>query len=197
MCGDWCGYLCSVLCAGNCGNAGGGTMSGGNSNNNGGGAFANMTITNGKGETLGSVGGAKDTTSPKLSNGSAVRTGNLTASVTFTSSEAGSYYYSAVAVDSAAPNILTLGSGLACIKGENTVTLYLTSGAKDLYIKVKDAAGNVSDAIKIEVPEYQSGETEQNPTPSPEPETPTPSPSGGVVWLNPDFSNITIKIGNN
>jgi hypothetical protein len=199
MCGDWCGYLCSTLCAGNCGNAGGGTMSSGNSSNNGGGAFANMTITNGKGETLGSVGGSKDTTAPKLSNGSAVRTGNLTASATFTSSEAGSFYYSAVAVGSAAPNILTLGSGQACIKGENTVSLYLTSGAKDLYIKVKDAAGNVSDALKIEVPAFQtnsgqSGETETSPTP--EPEAPAPSPSGGVVWLNPEWSNITIKIGN-
>jgi hypothetical protein len=170
MCGDWCGYLCSVLCAGNCGNAGGGTMSGGN---NGGGAFANMTITNGKGETLGSVGGAKDSVAPKLSNGSAVRTGNLTASVTFTSSEAGSFYYSAVAIGSAAPNILTLGSGQACTKGENTVTLYLTSGAKDLYIKVKDAAGNVSDALKIEVPAYQadskqSGGTEQRRSETPQ-----------------------------
>jgi uncharacterized surface anchored protein len=195
-CGDWCGYLCSVLCAGNCGNAGGGTMSGGS-----GGAFANMTITNGKGEPLGTTGGGSgntntDTAAPKLSNGGAVRSGNMTATVTFTSSEAGSYYYSAVSVGSAVPAISTLGSGAACAAGVNTITVYLTSGAKDLYVKVKDAAGNVSDALKISVPAY---EATQNTTPEPT-ETPEminlPSVSGGVVWLNPDWREITITIGN-
>jgi hypothetical protein len=197
MCGDWCGYLCDSLCAGNCGNAGGGTMSGGS-----GGAFANMTITNGKGEPIGVSGGgaATDTTAPKLSNGGAVRSGNMTASVTFTSSEAGGYYYSAVAVGSAIPTISTLGSGAACAAGVNTITVYLTSGAKDLYIKVKDTAGNVSDALKISVPAYQA-EAETPAVPVPEPNktpeaTAPPSGSGGVVWLNPDFAGITITIGN-
>jgi hypothetical protein len=171
-------------------------MSGGS-----GGAFANMTITNGKGEPLGTTGGGSgntntDTTAPKLSNGGAVRAGNMTATVTFTSSEAGSYYYSAVSVGSAVPTISTLGSGAACAAGVNTITGYLTSGAKDLYIKVKDAAGNVSDALKISVPAYEST---QNTTPEPN-ETPEvtapPSGSGGVVWLNPAFPGITITIGN-
>jgi hypothetical protein len=196
-CDDWCGYLCDSLCAGNCGNAGGGTMSGGS----GGGAFANMTITNGKGEPISVSGGGSggtntDTTAPKLSNGGAVRSGNMTATVTFTSSEAGSYYYSAVTVGSAVPTISTLGSSAACTAGVNTVTIYTTSGAKDLYIKIKDAAGNVSGALKISVPAY---EATQNTTPEPT-ETPEminlPSVSGGVVWLHPDFAGITITIGN-
>jgi hypothetical protein len=49
-CNEWCGYLCGQLCAGNCGNAGGGSMSPGN-----GGGFGNITITNGKGEPIGTV----------------------------------------------------------------------------------------------------------------------------------------------
>jgi hypothetical protein len=199
-CGDWCGYLCSVLCAGNCGNAGGGTTGG-----NSGGAFGNMIITNGKGEPLGTAGNGSgnantDTAAPKIGDGGAIRVGNLTATVTFTSSEAGSCYYSAVSVGSAVPTISTLGGGTACIAGVNTITVYMTSGAKDLYIKVKDAAGNVSDALKIHIPAYQA-ESASPPAPAPEPsETPEaaapPSGSGGVVWLNPDFSGITIKIGN-
>jgi hypothetical protein len=201
MCGDRCGYLCSVLCAGNCGNVGGGTMAGGS----GGGAFANMIITNGKGEPISGTGSANaDTTAPKLSGGSAVRAGNMTASVTFTSSEAGSYYYSAVSAGSAVPNISTLGSGQACTAGVNTATIYTTSGAKDLYIKVKDASGNVSEALKIDIPAHESAAQSPVPETSPAPTAPepggtpevTPPSSGGVVWRNPDFSGITIKIGN-
>jgi hypothetical protein len=191
ICGDRCGYLCSTLCAGNCGNAGGGTMAGGSGN-----PFGNMTITNGKGEPLGGgTGGTSqtDTTAPALAAGEVNRKGNYSATVGFTSSEAGKYYAAYTASGGAVPGISTLGAGTACSAGLNTITVSLTSGAKDLYIKVKDAAGNVSDALKIAIPAYNAA----TPTPEPtaEPETPVSS-SGGVIWLNPDFASITITIGN-
>jgi uncharacterized surface anchored protein len=203
MCGEWCGYLCSTLCAGNCGNPGGGNMStpGGGLSAGQAGTFANMTITNGNGESLGGSSGGNtqtDTTKPVLSAGSAVRSGSMTATVTFTSSEAGRYYFSAVVKGSAAPTVSTLGNGTACAAGVNTVTVYLTAGEKDLYIKVKDAAGNVSDVLKIDVPAYQAeaSQTTDN-EPSGETETPTepPTSSGGVIYLNPDFK-ITVSFGN-
>jgi uncharacterized surface anchored protein len=199
MCGDWCGYLCSVLCAGNCGNAGDGTMASGN-----GGAFGNITITNGNGEVIGSNNGGNtqtDTTAPVLSAGTVTRNGDLSATVIFTSSEAGRYYYAVANSGANEPAIATGGNGTACSMGANTITVYMTSGAKDVYIKVKDASGNVSNALKISVPAYvpQTETTPATPTPS-NPETPNFDniviTGGTVVYLNPDFSGIIIKFGN-
>jgi hypothetical protein len=200
MCGDWCGYLCSVLCAGNCGNAGDGAMA-----NGGGGTFGNITITNGNGEVIaGGTGGATDTTAPKLTAGTVTRLGNYSATITFTSSTAGKYYTAYTASGNAAPTISTLGTGTACSAGANTITVSLTTGAKDFYIKVKDAAGNLSDALKITIPAYSVTATPPPAT------TDTPAQdapvdfsgiviSGGtVVYLNPDplFAGIIIKFGN-
>jgi hypothetical protein len=119
--------------------------------------------------------------------------------VTFSSSKAGKYYYATVNSGANAPTVATGGVGANCVAGANTVTVYLTSGAKDVYIKVKDSDGNVSAALKIAVPAY---DPTANPTPTPEPapnpdptETP-PSNSGGVIYVNPDFPGIIIKIGN-
>jgi hypothetical protein len=192
MCGDWCGYLCSVLCAGNCGNAGGGSMSGGD-----GGAFGNMVITNGNGEVIGGNAATPttppvDTTAPALTAGTVTRLGNYSATVQFTSSESGRYYYAYVADGATTPTISTLGTGTACAAGLNTITVGLTTGAKDLYIKVKDAAGNISEMLKINIPAY--GETAS--TTAPEPSTPPPSENGGIVYISPEFSGITITFGN-
>ncbi|GHV39617.1 hypothetical protein FACS189490_03520 [Clostridia bacterium] len=196
MCGDWCGYLCSVLCAGNCGNAGDGTMA-----NGGGGTFGNITITNGNGEVIGgnnggnTGGGATDTTAPKLTAGTVTRLGNYSATITFTSSEAGRYYTAYTASSNVAPTISTLGTGTACTAGLNTITVSLTTGAKDFYIKVKDAAGNVSDALKITIPAYSAA------TQTETPDTPDFSgiviQGGTVVYLNqsPEFAGITITFG--
>jgi hypothetical protein len=124
----------------------------------------------------------------------------MTATVTFTSSEAGRYYYAYADSGANAPTVATSGIGANCVIGANTITVYLTSGAKDLYIKVKDAVGNVSDALKIHIPAYQA-EAASPSAPAPEPsQTPEaaapPSSTGGVIWLNPDFPGVTIKIGN-
>jgi hypothetical protein len=194
-----CGYLCSVLCAGNCGNPGGGNMS-----SAGGGAFGNMTITNGKGEPIGggSGGGTSqtDATPPVLTAGTTVRTGNLTAAITFTSSEAGKYYFACVAEGEGAPTVATGGLGSNCAAGANTITVYLTSGAKDVYIKVKDAAGNVSAALKVPVPAYEpqsSGSAGAGePAQSAAPEEAPPIEPGKVIYINPAFPGIIIKFGN-
>ncbi len=96
-----------------------------------------------------------DTTAPKLSNGSATRTGETTATVTFTSSEAGTYYYAVVENGGEAPTGLTTnGTSGTCVTGTNTIDLTGLSGlgAKDIYIVVKDAVGNVSSSLKITIP---------------------------------------------
>jgi uncharacterized surface anchored protein len=198
MCGDWCGYLCSVLCAGNCGNPGDGTMSGG-----AGGSFGNITITNGSGDPLG--GGTTtppnpgaDPSKPTLTAGTVTRLGDMSASVQFTSSAEGRYFYSVVNSGANEPTVATGGLGTACSAGSNTVTVYMTAGVKDVYIKVKDASGKVSDVLKITVPAYSSSQT-----PTPTPDDPPPDFSnviitgGTVVYLNPapEFSNIVIKFG--
>ncbi len=101
------------------------------------------------------TGTAIDRTSPTLSNGSARRTGEAAATVKFTSDEGGQYYYSVVADGASVPEVDTSGTGTACTAGETTVSLtLLKTGAKDIYIKEKDAAGNMSDVLKIDIAAY-------------------------------------------
>lgn len=94
-----------------------------------------------------------DFTAPQLTAGAVSRTSDTTGTVKFTSNEAGQYYYAIVADAAAAPAIDTSGAGTACTTSETTITdpTGLTAGAKDIYIKVKDAAGNVSSALKIDI----------------------------------------------
>jgi len=50
------------------------------------------------------------------------------------------------------PTIDTSGAGTTCDTIEQTIILAdLTAGAKDIYIKVKDATDNVSTALKIDI----------------------------------------------
>jgi hypothetical protein len=124
----------------------------------------------------------------------------LTATITFTSSAAGRYFTSVVAAGANAPVVGTGGLGTACVEGLNTITVYMTSGAREVYIRVRDNHGNVSDALKISVPAFEEAST-QSPDPSTEqPHEPTDPPadnSGGVIFINPDFPGITITFGNN
>ena len=95
---------------------------------------------------------------PTLSNGSATRTSKTGATVKFTSSEAGSYFYKVVDHGAAVPTVDTSKSGTAAVKGENTITLSnLTEDARDIYIVVKNASGGESAALKVEIPAYGSG----------------------------------------
>ena len=98
---------------------------------------------------------SSDTTAPTLIGGSATRTSETAATVKFTSSEAGTYYYSVVDSGENEPDVDTTETGTACDTTEQTISLTsLGAGAKDIYIVVKDAAGNISDKLKIEIPAY-------------------------------------------
>ena len=109
-----------------------------------------------------------DETAPTLSNGSATRDSATTATVKFTSNEAGSYYYAVVESGATAPTINTAGTGTSCASGENTISLTSLSdaGAKDIYIVAKDAVGNVSQSLKISIPEYIAPSYSISATPS-------------------------------
>ena len=99
---------------------------------------------------------SSDTTAPTLTPGSATRDSETAATVKFTSDEAGEYYYAVVESGAEEPSIDTTVAGTSCISGENTISLTTLTGlgAKDLYIVVKDAAGNVSQPLKITIPAY-------------------------------------------
>ena len=106
-------------------------------------AFAEVSLT------------VEDTTAPTLSGGSATRDSENAATVRFTSDEAGTYYYAVVESGDTAPTIDTTVAGTSCDTTEQTISLNnLTAGAKDIYIVVKDAAGNESVKLKIEIPAY-------------------------------------------
>ena len=99
---------------------------------------------------------SSDTTAPTLTSGSATRDSENAATVKFTSDEAGEYYYAVVESGDTAPTIDTTVAGTSCDTTEQTISLTSLSdaGAKDIYIVVKDAAGNVSQQLKITIPAY-------------------------------------------
>ena len=98
---------------------------------------------------------------PTLSDGSAARSSKTGATVKFTSSEAGNYFYKVVDHGATAPTVeeikksTTKGTASA---GETTFTLSnLTTDARDVYIIVVSAAGSESAPLKVEIPAYDSG----------------------------------------
>ena len=98
---------------------------------------------------------------PTLSNGSATRSSKTAATVTFTTNEAGTYYYKVVTHGATAPTLdeikksTTKGTASA---GETTFTLSnLTEDARDVYIVVVRAAGGENAPLKVEIPAYDSG----------------------------------------
>jgi hypothetical protein len=104
--------------------------------------------------------GASDTTPPALTAGTATRESDTSATVKFTSGEAGQYYYEIVGAGAGTPTISTSGEGTPCVASENTISLTeLTAGAKDIYIVVKDAAGNESETLKIVIGAYTAPDT--------------------------------------
>jgi hypothetical protein len=97
-----------------------------------------------------------DTTAPTLTAGTGARTGAATGTASFTSNEAGRYYYAVVNFGSSAPTVVTSGTGASMTAASQTITLTGLSGnaAKDVYIVGKDAKGNVSAAVKVTIPVY-------------------------------------------
>ena len=98
----------------------------------------------------------EDTTPPELSliaNG-VQRTGETTATIKFTSSEAGTVYYSLVSADA----VDTSTAGTAMVSGENTLNITgITADATTVYIKAKDGSGNISvSTLEAAVPAYET-----------------------------------------
>lgn len=98
---------------------------------------------------------------PTLSGGSATRSSKTAATVKFTSSEAGNYFYKVVDHGATAPTadeIMKSTTKGTASTGEITFTLSnLTEDARDIYIVVVSAAGGESAPLKVEIPAYGSG----------------------------------------
>jgi hypothetical protein len=87
-----------------------------------------------------------------LSAGTVVRTNDAYAVVKFTSNEAGQYFFQIVGDDVGDPIIATTTPGTVCSTTEVTLNLTgLVAGGQDIWIYVKDAAGNVG-KLKIDIP---------------------------------------------
>lgn len=95
-------------------------------------------------------------TAPRLTAGAITRTSDTTGTVKFTSDKTGKYYYEIVDDGAIAPTLVTSGAGITCDITETTITnpTGLNAGAKDIYIVVKDAAGDTSIPIKLDIPAY-------------------------------------------
>ncbi|QOX65186.1 S-layer homology domain-containing protein [Anoxybacterium hadale] len=113
----------------------------------------------GGGPTGGNTGGQSDTVKPSLTSGPAVQIGENQASITFHSSEAGSYYYKVVDHNVSEPAISTSAEGTAFTTLTTAITVSIETVPKDIYIKVKDGAGNVSDSLCMVVPGRQLAPT--------------------------------------
>ncbi|MBB2183572.1 S-layer homology domain-containing protein [Lachnospiraceae bacterium MD1] len=103
-----------------------------------------------------------DITAPVLSGGSVNRASDTQAAIVFTTDEAGTAYYLVVNSGAAAPAaaLIAAGTSLGSVSA-GTVTdkaVTLTAGAKDIYVVVKDAAGNISSPLKIEAAAYAAPE---------------------------------------
>ena len=89
---------------------------------------------------------------PVLASGDVVRVNHTTATVKFTSTKAGKYYYKVVENDAVSHVIDKTTGELVCVAGENTLSITnLTRGDKDLYIVAKNAFGKFSNGLKIDI----------------------------------------------
>ncbi len=126
-------------------------------------------------------------TTPVLEKVSVERTSDNAATVKFTSSMAGNYFYKVVAKGAAAPTVDTTRGGTTAVKGENTITLTnLSTGARDIYIVVKSLSNVECDPFKIEIPAYGSTET---PDEGDFTITVNAPPTGGTITTNRTRAN--------
>ena len=96
---------------------------------------------------------------PLLSNGSADRTSDTAAIIGFNSNVKGIAYAVAMYSGSVAPakaTVRSVGTKLGDVASGETgdIDFVLTIGAKDVYVVVEDAAGNISAPLKIIAPMY-------------------------------------------
>ncbi|MBU7006037.1 leucine-rich repeat protein [Phosphitispora fastidiosa] len=145
--------------------------------------------------------GASDTTAPVLTAGEANRISDTEAIVDFTSNEPGYYYYSVVE-DGAGEPIMDTGTvGTDCDTTEQTIMLNtLTAGAKDIYIVAKDAAGNVSEKLKMDIEVYQDPSPPSSGSTGTETDATLTGLSVSGITLTPEFdsntTNYSAGVGN-
>ena len=112
--------------------------------------------------TAKSSGGSGSSTvkKPVLSDGTASRTGDTAAAVTFTSSASGIYYYEIIPCGYEAPTISATGTGKTLASRTNTLNLTsLTErGPYYIYVVGKNSAGTGS-TIRLTIPYYDDGGT--------------------------------------
>ena len=87
-----------------------------------------------------------------LADNGVERTSDATATIKFTSSEAGTVYYSLVSADT----VDTSATGTTMVSGDNRLNIVgLTTGEAKVYIKAKDVSGNVTESVlEVTVPAY-------------------------------------------
>ncbi|MDR1800526.1 MAG: hypothetical protein LBQ95_01580 [Lachnospiraceae bacterium] len=96
----------------------------------------------------------RDVVAPVLSNGTLSRTSDTAATIGFTTDDAATAYYYVTDNGTTAPDkadIVKNGTSLGTVsKGDNSgLAITLTKGAKDVYVTVTDAEGNIATPIKL------------------------------------------------
>lgn len=98
----------------------------------------------------------KDLTAPMLQRVSASRISLEQASVVFHTNENGTYYYAVTDKGAKEPKI-SRKNGTEVLEGTVTISLSgLTKGEKEVYIVLRDAAGNDSKVLTLTVPDVRS-----------------------------------------
>ena len=98
-----------------------------------------------------------DVTAPVLRKVSASRIAVDRASVVFQTNENGTYYYAVTEKGAKAPKI-SRDNGTEVLEGTVTISLFnLKKGEKEVYVIVRDAAGNESKTLVIAVPDSRTG----------------------------------------
>ncbi|GHV30515.1 hypothetical protein FACS1894177_03220 [Bacteroidia bacterium] len=99
-----------------------------------------------------------DTTAPILSERTVSRTSDTEATIGFTTSEAGVAYYLVVNANSGTPtkqSVKDANNSLGAVSGTvSGLAVTLDAGAKDIYVVVQDAVGNISAPMRIAVAAY-------------------------------------------
>ncbi|MDR0862876.1 MAG: S-layer homology domain-containing protein, partial [Oscillospiraceae bacterium] len=96
-------------------------------------------------------------TPPILTAGDVSRTSDTEATVEFTSDAVGTYYYQLDGTAPTAAELVTAGTNATALTAaEHTISPTLTAGAHTIYIAAKDAAGNVSNLLTIDIPTFDA-----------------------------------------
>lgn len=129
----------------------------------------------------------RDTQKPTIKGEPSKRIDAKTAEFYFTSSEAGTYYYTVDHVNSGAPTAEQIADDKnphgGCTNVRTTINLkdIADTNARKVYVVVRDKSGNLSDVFTITIPAYSAQPT---PTPTPAPTAaPTSAPTTYTVTL--------------